>query len=167
MVGLDGALAILVLLALALFGATLAPGGLRGASPRRRRARSTAAGLLGGIAIAIAWTAVTARRAIDLHPSIGSTSELVGEWRDGADTANFLGDGSYRCRGERCLGLGPSGTWQRSGDDGITVQWSNGHRVEWYVVGYHGKYRLALLPADGNTKQWDGRLFFERANGTR
>jgi hypothetical protein len=167
MIGLDGAAAILVLLALALFGATLRPGGWSAASARGRRARATATALLGGIAIAIAWTAVSARRAIDLHPSIGGTSELVGEWRDGAETVTFGGDGTYRCRGVRCLGVGPSGTWRRTGDNSIAVRWTDGHRVEWSVVGYHGKYRLALLPSDGNIEQWDGRLFFERAAPAR
>ena len=165
--GLDFAVALGILVALALFGASLAPRGRRPATERGQIATWTAAGILAGVAIAIGWTAVSARQAVDLHPRIGSTADLVGEWRDGIDTLTFRGDGTYECRGSWCTGVSPRGTWQRSGNDGIAVQWSDGHRVEWRVVRYRGRYRLALLPSDDDTKQWDGRLFFERVTAAR
>jgi hypothetical protein len=155
----DRAIALLLVLALAAYGATLAPGGWR--DPARRPARLVAAALLAGAAIALAWPALFARRGVDLRPVIRSDADLVGAWREGADTLELRPDGSYRCAGPRCTGVGPSGRWRRYDGTWLETRWADGHRVAWRVVGYRDRLRLALWPEDG-TREWDGQLFFGR-----
>ncbi|MEO8333422.1 MAG: hypothetical protein ABI664_00520 [bacterium] len=156
-----GAYAILALLSLALVGAAIAPGGLR-----RRRGRGTrvlAATLLVGASLALVWPRLMARPALDVHPVVPGVAQLAGTWSDGPDTLDLRANGDYRCQGVRCTGFGRVGTWTRQPDGTLIAQWSDGHRVPWNLVMYHGRYRLALLPPTGEEPSWEGRLMFEKA----
>lgn len=97
---MDLAIGLLLLLALAVFGATLAPSGW--GVRNRRGTRIVAAAVIVGVALASAWPTITGRRAVDLTPVIGDRSDLVGTWRDGPDTLSLNEDGSY---------LGSRGAW--------------------------------------------------------
>ncbi len=156
-----GAYAILTLLALAVLGAAIAPGGLR-----RRRGRGTrvlAAALLLGASLSLLWPQLVARPALDVHPVVPAVSQLAGMWSDGPDSLDLRADGAYTCRGARCTGFGQQGTWTREADGSVVALWNDGHRVSWNVVLYHGRYRLALLPPARDDVSWEGRLMFEKA----
>ena len=156
-----GAYAILALLSLALLGAAIAPGGLR-----RRRGRGTrvvAATLLAAASLALLWPQLAGRPALDVHPVVPGVAQLAGTWSDGPDTLELRTDGGYTCRGARCTGFGSRGTWTRESDGSVVARWSDGHSVPWSVVTYHGRYRLALLPANGDSVSWEGRLMFEKS----
>ena len=150
-------LALLALVALALFGATLAPGRFRVAE--RWRTRTIAAALIAGVAIALIWDARSVGTGVDLAPASVSASMVAGEWRDGNDTVTFRGSG-YECRGTRCTGMGDAGRWDRVGRYGVRVRWTDGHEVTWRIVGYKGQLRLALLPLEGDVGPIDGRLYY-------
>lgn len=156
-----GAYAILTLLSLAVLGAAIAPGGLR-----RRRGRATrvlAATLLLGASLAMLWPQLVHRPALDVHPVVPAMAQLAGTWSDGPDTLELRSDGSYGCRGTRCTGVGRQGTWTREDDGTVVARWSDGHSVPWSVVLYHGRFRLALLPAKNDDASWEGRLMFEKS----
>ena len=152
-------LALLALLALALFGSTLAPG--RFQITERWRTRTIAAALIAGVAIALIWNARSVGAGVDLAPASVSTAAVPGEWRDGNDTVTFRGS-DYECRGPRCTGMSHAGRWQRVGQYGVRVRWSDGHEVTWRIVGYKGQLRLALLPLEGDVGPIDGRLYYAK-----
>lgn len=155
-----GAYAILALLALAVLGAAIAPGGLF--ARRRRASRIVAAAVLVGAALSLVWPQLTRGRALDANPASAATLALAGTWRDGSDTLVLLSDGAYGCAGVRCTGFGARGTWRRGGDALLVARWSDGREVPWNIVTYRGRYRLALLPERGGDTAWEGRLFYER-----
>ena len=154
-----GAYAILALLSLAVLGAAIAPGGLR--RRRGRRTRVAAAALLAATSLALLWPQLADRPVLDVHPVVPSVAELSGRWSDGPDTLDLRADGAYTCRGTRCTGFGPQGTWTRGDSGSVVARWTDGHTVPWSVVMYRGRYRLALLPTDANAS-WEGRLMFEK-----
>ena len=152
------AVALLLLLALAHLGATLAPG--RWGPRERWRSKVVASALIGGAALALVWPDVRYQVGLDLAPRLPPIT-VFGEWRDGADTVNFL-SGRYECRGPRCTGLSHAGQWERVGRYGMRVRWSDGHEVTWRIVGYRGRLRLALLPLEGDVGPIDGRLYYAK-----
>ena len=152
------AAALLLLLALAHIGATLAPG--RWGERERWRSKVAASVLVGGAAVALMWPDIRYRTSLDLAPRLPGVT-VFGEWRDGADTVNF-GSNGYECRGPRCTGLGRAGQWDRIGRYGLRVRWSDGHEVTWRIVGYKGRLRLALLPLQGDVGPIDGRLYYAK-----
>jgi hypothetical protein len=152
------AIALVVILGLALVGATLAPGG-RGTRDRWRT-RTIAAAVIAGAAIALVWRASRERHGVDLSPKLPALAAVAGDWRDGSDSVTFDGMG-YRCRGV-CTGLGPSGQWERLGRYGVVTRWTDGHVVTWRLVRYKGNLRLALLPLEGDVGSIDGRLYYTK-----
>lgn len=157
-----GAYAILALLALAVLGATMAPGGLR--DRPRRASRIVAASVLVGAALSFAWPELTRARALDASAASAAAVPLAGTWRDGVDTLRLDGAGSYECRGAKCMGFGARGTWRRGSDSLLVARWTDGHQVQWNVVTYRGRHRLALLPDAKAATGWEGRLIYERLN---
>ncbi|MEP7001526.1 MAG: hypothetical protein ABI969_13660 [bacterium] len=155
-----GAYAVLALLALALIGATMAPGGLR--SRRRGSRRIIATAVLIGVALSLLWPQYTRRRALEEQPPVPNLSQLAGTWRDGTDTLELRSDGLYRCRGTACTGFGAHGTWTHDATGALVARWGDGHTVAWRIVRYNGRYRLGLLPARDAGATWEPRLVFER-----
>jgi hypothetical protein len=152
------AIALLVLLGLALLGATLAPARFGGG--KGRRTRIVAAALILGAAIALGWMGRRSWGRVDLTPSLPALAAVAGDWRDGSDSVTFDGMG-YRCRGV-CTGLGQSGNWERVGRYGVVTRWADGHVVTWRLVRYKGDLRLALLPLEGDVGSVDGRLYYTK-----
>ena len=155
-----GAYAILALLALAILGATMAPGGLRDRT--RLSTRIVGGTVLLGAALSLLWPQLRHRPALTVDPSVPPPAAVVGAWADGTDTLRFDAGGSYTCAGERCTGVGPGGTWTLAANGALLVRWRDGHDVPWRVVTYHGRHRLALLPLPADGKDYEGRLFFHR-----
>ena len=154
------AIGLLIMLALALFGATLAPG--RWAVRERWRTRAAAAAIIAGVALAFGWNSLSARRAIDLSPRLPEPNPVAGEWRDGGATVTFEPGDRYVCRGVPCTGMGTQGAWRRVGPYGVVVRWNDGHEVTWRIVTYRGDFRLGLLPLEGDVGPMDGRLFYTK-----
>lgn len=155
-----GAYAILALLALGAFGATLAPGGWRN-RPRRAR-RLVAVATLLGAALSLLWPQITNHGPLVLDAQASDVAHVAGTWRDGADTLLLARDGTYTCRGTGCTGFGAAGTWGRAPDGSMIAHWRDGHTVPWRVVLYRGRYRLALLPEPNSGATWERQLSFER-----
>jgi hypothetical protein len=154
-----GAYAILALLALALLGAAMTPGGLRN---RARRGRRMLAGaVLFGAALSLLWPQLRKRSAFDAAV-IADQRTVMGDWTHGIDTLTMEEGGAYRCRGVQCTGVGSRGTWSFGTDGALTLRWSDGHEVPWRVVTYHGRHRLALLPLPDDRDSWTGRLLYQR-----
>jgi hypothetical protein len=153
------ALALLLLLALAHLGATLAPG--RWGWREQSRSRMIASAVFVALAVVMTWPGVRRRVGLDLEPPLPPVATVHGEWRDGSDTVNF-GSGRYECRGTRCTGMSYAGEWERVGRYGVRVRWSDGHEVVWRIVGYKGRLRLALLPLEGDVGPIDGRLYYAK-----
>jgi len=81
------AAALVLLLALAHLGATLAPG--RWGPRERWRSKTIATALILGAALALVWPSIRFRVGLDLEPKLPALAAVFGEWRDGADTVNF------------------------------------------------------------------------------
>ena len=156
----QGAYAILALLALAVLGAAIAPGGLRNRARGRRRI--VAAAVLAGASLSLVWPQLTRPRALDEHPLVDRVETIAGTWRDGTDTLVLAADGMYTCRGARCAGFGMQGTWAIGTNGALTARSSDGLTVSWRVVKYNGRFRLGIFPSEGTGAAWESRLFFER-----
>ena len=155
-----GAYAILALLALAVFGATLAPGGLRNRARGRRRI--VAAAVLVGASLSLVWPQLTRSRALDEYPLVEGVGMIAGTWRDGTDTLVLAADGTYECRGARCAGFATKGTWALESNGTLAARSNDGRTVPWRVVRYNGRLRLGIFPSDGTGASWESHLLYER-----